>query len=145
MPTSNDISERQMGIWPEGNVKEPNLRYQGLWAHCQILGSVFQHAIEPLDNRRFALHIEKKLPHNSRIRAAVGLPYVGGSRVCSLSGTVSECRELHPDEPADRSRHKQLYRVIVKLDEDTEDADLLALQDFLQLWHQETDQKQGAD
>lgn len=60
----------------------------GLSAHCQIDGIVAQHALGDLSTGGLYLRTSTPLRLGARARIVLGLPYIGGQRVCTLSATV---------------------------------------------------------
>src|SRR3954467_13177035 len=61
----------------------------GLWAHCQIDGVVSQEALGDLSVGGLYLRTSTPVKMGARVRIVLGLPYIGGQRVCSLSGRVA--------------------------------------------------------
>src|SRR3954469_5009524 len=61
----------------------------GLWAHCQIDGVVSQEALGDLSVGGLYLRTAAEVKEGARVSIILGLPYIGGQRVCSLSGRVT--------------------------------------------------------
>jgi len=96
----------------------------GLWAHCQIDGVVSQEALGDLSATGLFLCTGAALPIGARVRVVLGLPYIGGQRVCSLAGRVVWLeREGDHVEGAG-----------VEFDQETDSADAELLRGFLALW-----------
>ena len=96
----------------------------GLWAHCQIDGMVSQEALGDLSVGGLYLRTSNPAPMGARVRIVLGLPYIGGQRVCSLAGRVVW---------VDRNS-AQIKGLGVQFDEETGNADAQLLRGFLALW-----------
>lgn len=96
----------------------------GLWAHCQIDGVVSQEALGDLSVGGLYLRTAAAVKEGARIRIVLGLPYIGGQRVCSLSGRVTWV-----DRKGD-----QVLGAGVSFDQETDSADAELLRGFLALW-----------
>lgn len=98
----------------------------GLWAHCQIDGMVSQEALGDLSVGGLYLRTTNPVQLGARVRVVLGLPYIGGQRVCSLSGQVVW---------VDRGEAR-VKGIGVKFDHETGSADAELLRGFLSLWGQ---------
>ena len=96
----------------------------GLWAHCQIDGVVSQEALDDLSASGLYLRTSTAMKVGARVRVVLGLPYIGGQRVCSLAGRVVW---------VDRTGEK-IEGAGVKFDHETDGADAELLRGFLALW-----------
>ncbi len=96
----------------------------GLWAHCQIEGVVSQQALGDLSAGGLYLHTTTPTRIGARVRIVLGLPYIGGQRVCSLSGKV-----IWVDE-----ENGQTAGAGIAFDHETDEADAELLRGFLALW-----------
>ena len=96
----------------------------GLWAHCQIDGTVSQEALDDLSATGLYLRTSSPLKVGARVRVVLGLPYIGGQRVCSLAGRV-----VWVDRHGDK-----VEGAGVKFDHETDGADAELLRGFLALW-----------
>jgi hypothetical protein len=96
----------------------------GLWAHCQIDGVVSQEALGDLSIGGLYLRTTTAAGLGARVRIVLGLPYIGGQRVCSLSGHV-----VWVDKDGANVRG-----LGVKFDQETDSADKMLLRGFLSLW-----------
>lgn len=96
----------------------------GLWAHCQIEGMVSQEALGDLSVGGLYLRTSNPAGMGARVRIVLGLPYIGGQRVCSLSGHV-----VWVDKDGANVRG-----LGVKFDHETDGADMHLLRGFLALW-----------
>ena len=97
----------------------------GLAAHCQIDGVVSQESLGDLSEGGLYLRISRPVGLGVKVRVVLGLPYIGGQRVCSLSGTV-----VWSDRNADGSQRG----VGVQFDHETDAADRELVEGFLALW-----------
>ena len=97
----------------------------GLAAHCQIDGAVSQESLGDLSSGGLYLRITRPVRMGAKVRVVLGLPYIGGQRVCSLSGTVVW---------QDREGDGRLRGVGVQFDHDTDQADRELVDGFLALW-----------
>ena len=95
-----------------------------LWAHCQVDGVVAQRALGDLSSKGLYLYTRDRVPVGARVRVALGLPYIGGQRVCSLSGRVVW---IDTDETG-------VCGAGVTFDQETDVADAELLRGFLELW-----------
>jgi hypothetical protein len=96
----------------------------GLAAHCQLDGVVSQEALGDLSASGLYLRTTSELRTGTRIRIVLGLPYIGGQRVCTLSGQIVW---------VDRGSEGAVRGAGVEFDEsDSNDLDLL--RGFLALW-----------
>jgi hypothetical protein len=97
----------------------------GLWAHCQIDGIVSQEALGDLSAGGLYLRTTAQVREGARARIVLGLPYIGGQRVCSLSGSIAWV-DVQPDGA--------LHGAGVRFDQETDSADHQLLEGFLALW-----------
>lgn len=105
----------------------------GLQAHCQIDGIVSQEVLGNLSEGGLFLRTRAQLREGSRVRIVIGLPYIGGQRVCSLSGFVAWV--ARDDVTGTVSGAGVTIDVA-----DTDDADEALLKGFLDLWRDEVSQ-----
>jgi hypothetical protein len=96
----------------------------GLWAHCQIDGVVSQQALGDLSATGLYIRIGTAPRVGARVRIVLGLPYISGQRVCSLSGRITWV-----DREGDVVRGAG-----VQFDHETDGADHELLEGFLALW-----------
>ena len=96
----------------------------GLWAQCQIDGVVSQEALGDLSIGGLYLYTKAPAREGARVRVVIGLPYIGGQRVCSLSGQV-----VWVDRDSTGVRGAG-----VAFDQETDVADQELLRGFLALW-----------
>jgi len=104
--------------------RDPRLAV-GLSAHCQIEGIVSQEALGDLSEGGLYLRTSSQVRESSRIRVVLGLPYIGGQRVCSLSGRIVR---------VDRDAQGRVQGAAVQFDHETDGADHELLRGFLALW-----------
>ena len=97
----------------------------GLAAHCQIDGAVSQESLGDLSSGGLYLRITRPIRMGAKVRVVLGLPYIGGQRVCSLGGVV-----VWLDREADGRQRG----VGVQFDHDTDPADRELVDGFLALW-----------
>jgi hypothetical protein len=97
----------------------------GLSAHCQIDGRVSQDALGDLSAGGLYLRTREALQIGARVRIVLGLPYIGGQRICSLSGRVMWL---------DRDPEGVVTGCGVQFDAETDSADHELLRGFLALW-----------
>ena len=97
----------------------------GLSAHCQIDGVVSQEALGDLSVGGLYLNTTVQARIGARVRVVLGLPHIGGQRVCSLSGTVVW---------VDRGADGQVRGAGVEFDHETDRQDHEVLRGFLALW-----------
>jgi Tfp pilus assembly protein PilZ len=97
----------------------------GLSAHCQIDGIVSQEALGDLSEGGLFLQTTAPVRIGSRVRIVLGLPYIGGQRVCSLAGHVVRLIE---------DGNAQTHGAGVQFDQETDTADRELLRGFLALW-----------
>ena len=96
----------------------------GLWAHCQIDGVVSQQALGDLSATGLYIRLNAAPRVGARVRVVLGLPYISGQRVCSLSGRV-----IWVDREGNTVRGAG-----VQFDHETDGADHELLEGFLALW-----------
>lgn len=96
----------------------------GLWAHCQIDGVVSQRALGDLSVSGLYLRMNVAPRMGARIRIVLGLPYISGQRVCSLSGRIVW---VHVEGSI-------VHGAGVQFDHETDSADHDLLKGFLALW-----------
>jgi hypothetical protein len=96
----------------------------GLWAHCQIDGVVSQQALGDLSSTGLYIRLNAAPRIGARVRVVLGLPYISGQRVCSLSGRV-----VWLDREGETVRGAG-----VQFDHETDSADHELLEGFLALW-----------
>jgi Tfp pilus assembly protein PilZ len=104
--------------------RHPRLQL-GLSAHCQIDGVVSQEALGDLSVGGLYLHTSAQVRIGARVRVVLGLPHIGGQRVCSLSGTVVWI---------DRVEGGKVRGAGVEFDHETDRQDHEVLRGFLALW-----------
>ena len=110
----------------EGFQRRRSLRLElGLAAHCQIDGVVSQESLGDLSQGGLYLRITRPVALGTKVRVVLGLPYIGGQRVCSLSG-VAVWNDL---EPTGVPRG-----VGVQFDHETDAADRELVEGFLAVW-----------
>lgn len=97
----------------------------GLTAHCQIDGVVSQEALGNLSVGGLYLRVSREVRVGARVRIVLGLPYIGGQRVCSLAGRVVW---------VDRMPDGAVRGAGVEFDQETDPADQELLRGFLALW-----------
>ncbi len=97
----------------------------GLTAHCQIDGIVSQEALGDLSVGGLYLRTSAAVRQGARVRIVLGLPYIGGQRVCSLAGRVAW---------VNRGEMGEVRGAGVEFDQETESADYELLRGFLELW-----------
>ena len=97
----------------------------GLSAHCQIDGVVSQEALGDLSESGLYLRTRACSKIGARVRVVLGLPHIGGQRVCSLSGTVAWI---------DKGPDGELLGAGVEFDHETDRQDYELLCGFLSLW-----------
>ncbi len=97
----------------------------GLWAHCQIDGVVSQEALGDLSQGGLFLRTQYPGRIGVRVRIVLGLPYIGGQRVCSLSGRVVWIEKTPTGTQVGLG---------VQFDHETDSADHQLLHGFLALW-----------
>lgn len=97
----------------------------GLSAHCQIDGIVSQEALGDLSTGGLYLRTSAQLRVGARVRVVLGLPYIGGQRVCSLAGGIVWI---------DRGPDGGVRGAGVEFDHETDTADRELLDGFLSLW-----------
>lgn len=101
----------------------------GLQAHCQIDGLVSHEVLGNLSEGGLFLRTSAQVQEGSRVRIVIGLPYIGGQRVCSLSGCIVWVA---------RDAAGRVSGAGVAIDAaDTDDADEALLKGFLDLWREE--------
>src|SRR3954470_14137757 len=84
------VSGEVQPVKPAGSERRHHGRLPlGLWAHCQIDGVVSQEALGDLSIGGLYLRSPANIKEGARVRIVLGLPYIGGQRVCSLSGRVA--------------------------------------------------------
>jgi hypothetical protein len=96
----------------------------GLWAHCQIDGTMSQQALGDLSVTGLYLRMTEAPRMGARVRIVLGLPYISGQRVCSLSGRI-----VWIDRTGEIIRGAG-----VQFDHETDSADHELLEGFLALW-----------
>lgn len=96
----------------------------GLPAHCWIDGIVSQESLGDLSAGGLYLRTRSRVRPGARVRVVLGLPYIGGQRVCSLSGRI-----VWVDRRGDEVRGAG-----VQFDHETDSADQELLRGFLALW-----------
>ena len=97
----------------------------GLSAHCQIDGVVSQEALGDLSIGGLYLRTTAPTRIGARVRVVLGLPHIGGQRVCSLSGAVVWI---------DKGPDGTIRGAGVEFDHETDSQDHDVLRGFLALW-----------
>lgn len=95
----------------------------GLWAQCQVDGAVIPAALANLSETGLQLRSGTPLRKGARVRAVVGLPFLGGQKVLSLSGQLAW---VQPEEGGSVAG--------LRFDQETDAADRELLRAFLALW-----------
>lgn len=97
----------------------------GLSAHCQIDGVVSQEALGDLSIGGLYLRTSAPARIGARVRVVLGLPHIGGQRVCSLAGAIVWI---------DKNPDGQVRGAGVEFDHETDSQDHDVLRGFLALW-----------
>ena len=97
----------------------------GLSAHGQIDGVVVHLELGNVSAGGLYLRTEMDLARGARVRAVLALPYIGGQRLCTLSGRVAWL---------DRDESGKIRGAGVRFDADNSPADRELLRGFLALW-----------